>query len=727
MESPALLSTDAPVGAANLKHYQLRRRLGEGGFGEVFEAWDSQLCRVVAIKRIKSSTVFSRTDLLHEARMSASLQHAAFVKIHALEDDGGTQSIVMELVPGVTLKQWAQASPPCEQQALDVVRQIAEAMNEAHATGLTHGDLKPSNLIIEPSGKVRILDFGLAIKGDSQMTTSITHDAPQGTISYMSPERLLGAAPDKAGDIYALGVILYELCHGERPFPHLTGLPLAAALMQSTSDQWAYSPTLAPATIQLLRSMTAVPTTQRTASMADVLRQIATLETSQGTAARLPTKGLRRWRHDLLRRRATLLAVCALFILACGAWKFSPYLVDAATALRPYSESLEMKHGLASLKNFDRPGNLDQASQNFKTILDHDPDNAAAVAGMALVYRFRFLSDAEDALWLKKADASAQQATKLNAQLALSHAAQALVLDAQGNSEAALFASERALALDPLNFFAWHGNITALRHLRRYEDARTHTELAMQRFPQERIFADHLGTVHFEQGNYAEAERAFRLSLQIQPDAVYAYANLFGALMRQNRGDEALQILQQGLQIRPNARLYNNLGNALFLRGDYTGAAAAFENAVSPRKGNPADYLLWANLADTLLWIPGREQQARQAYDKARTLLVPRLEKAPKDATLVSRMGLYSARAGNKPEAQILLQRAVQLAPKSADVHFRAGLAYELIGERRTALAEIARAEELGYPKKFIEAEPDLIGLRRDSRYAGNKPEVRTQ
>ena len=355
-------------------------------------------------------------------------------------------------------------------------------------------------------------------------------------------------------------------------------------------------------------------------------------------------------------------------------------------------------------------------------MLDHNADSAAAVAGMSLIHRFRYLSDAEDALWLQKADAAAQQAMRLNDQLALSQAAHALVLDAQGRSADALAASERALSLDPLEFFGWHAKLTALRKLRRYDDARATAEQAMQRFPQERVFADHLGTVFFEQGDYAAAERAFRLSLSIQPDAVYAYANLFGALMRQNRTDAALQALQQGLQIRPSARLFNNLGNAFFMKGDYVSAAAAFENAVSPQKGNPADYLMWANLADTLLWIPGRERQARDAYERARQLLAPRLARSPDHAVLVSRMGLYSARAGDKAKAEALSRRAVELAPDSADVRFRAGLGYELIGNREAALAEITRARALGYPAKFIEAEPDLIALRRDSKYSGATP-----
>jgi serine/threonine-protein kinase len=196
-----------------------------------------------------------------------------------------------------------------------------------------------------------------------------------------------------------------------------------------------------------------------------------------------------------------------------------------------------------------------------------------------------------------------------------------------------------------------------------------------------------------------------------------AYANLAAVLMRQNRPDEAARVLQQGLQLRPNAVLYTNLGNLLFLRGDYLGAADAFKEAVSSPHGSPGSYLAWANLGDTLLWIPGRRQEARHAYDKARRLLNTRLARAPNDVPLVSRMGLYTARAGDETVAMQLAHRAVELAPDSPDVQFRAGLTYELLGQRGLALDAIAKALRLGYPRKYVEAEPDLVGLRQDPGY----------
>ncbi|MCX7219702.1 MAG: hypothetical protein NTY70_12440, partial [Burkholderiales bacterium] len=114
-----------------------------------------------------------------------------------------------------------------------------------------------------------------------------------------------------------------------------------------------------------------------------------------------------------------------------------------------------MQQGLAALKLSDRPGSLDAADKNFNTILSHNPNNAAAAAGLSLLYSFRYVSDEQDEVWLQKADASAQQALKLNAQLALSHVAKGAVLNLQGKSESGLAEQESALSLDPKNIFAW--------------------------------------------------------------------------------------------------------------------------------------------------------------------------------------------------------------------------------------------------------------------------------
>ena len=316
---------------------------------------------------------------------------------------------------------------------------------------------------------------------------------------------------------------------------------------------------------------------------------------------------------------------------------------------------------------------------------------------------------------MQKADASAQQALQLNAQLALVQVALGRVFTIKAEYDKAFAAFEKALTLEPTNIFAWRSKVAALRLAQHYDEAIQLAKQGLEKFPQERFFADELGAAYIDQNNYSEAEEAFRLSIKLQPDAVFAYASLHIALERQNRPEEALKILQQGLQIRSSAWLHGNLGNALFIRGDYVGAATAFEAAVSPSKGNPGNYLAWANLADALLWIPGREAEALKAYDKARDLLTPQFERRTKDVTVISRMGLYSARLGDREHAEPLLVRVMALAPKNASVHFRAGLAYELLGKRDAAFAALTKAVELGYPLKLIQSEPDLLDLRRTS------------
>jgi tetratricopeptide (TPR) repeat protein len=281
---------------------------------------------------------------------------------------------------------------------------------------------------------------------------------------------------------------------------------------------------------------------------------------------------------------------------------------------------------------------------------------------MALVHAQRYTSEARDEVWLQKADAGAQLALKLNGQLALSQIASAAVLGRQRKFDPALAAYERALNLDPSNYFAWRGKVEALREARRYPAAQAALDEALRRFPDEAIFPIELGVLKYEQHDYPAAEQAFRRSIALQPDAVLPYANLNSVLLVQDRTEEAMRILQQGLQIRPSARLYSSLGNALFLRGDYTGAAEAFEHAVAPalrRAGRIPE--LWANLGDALNWLPGRETQARACLRQGAASCWRRAWRARRTTSLlVSRMGLYAARTGDsRGRRQALAQRGL--------------------------------------------------------------------
>ncbi|WP_051958966.1 serine/threonine-protein kinase [Janthinobacterium sp. RA13] len=707
-------------------HYEVRRLLGEGGFGHVFEAWDAKLCRSVALKRLKpQADVLHPEKLINEARLAASLKHAAFVRIFAIEGQGTSQSIVMELVEGQTLGQFMHSGKADLQAALDIAYQIADAMDEAHAMDLVHGDLKPSNLMLEADGKVRILDFGLARHIDPQATQTTTLCDLQGTIAYMAPERLMGRLPDTRGDVYALGAMLYEMLAGQRHFAHLNGLALAAAHMQAT-EAWPDLPETVPPTINaLVRAMTAHDPAERPRTMRDVREAIgaqpassapADMQAAEVEPAKPPVSIAIRLQVPVKR---TVLLASALVGLALAAWQ-GPNMLDKLRerqATLVFSEMAAMKAGMDALRTFDLDTSQKLPLAQFTAVLQHNPSNAAAAAGLSLASSLRYIGEGRDDTWLQRANVSAKQALATDDQLALAHVAQSWAYEFQGKKEEALREASIALNLEPKNFLAMYGKARLYIVDHKFELAKSVLDQAMTVYPQEHVLVSLLGYMYYKKDDYISAEQAFRKSIRMRPQSPITYAYLNAALLRQNRSDEALQVLQQGLQISPHWELYTNLGTSLFAKGDYLGAVKAFENAVSEKKGGPGIYLLWANLADAQRWVPSQVQASKQSYQRAIALLQPLLDRMPNDTTINSRMALYQAYAQQKKQALSRVMHALSLGPQVADVQFRAALTHELIGNRSEALDALFKASKLGYPLNLIESTPDLLNLRRDGRY----------
>ena len=334
-----------------------------------------------------------------------------------------------------------------------------------------------------------------------------------------------------------------------------------------------------------------------------------------------------------------------------------------------------------------------------------------------MAFALRYAGNGRDDTWLQRADASAQQALALDNQLALAHVAHAYILELQGKQDQALTAIATALNLDPRNLLGLAGKARLLIRVQKFDAVKQVLDIAAAIYPRERLFPLILGTSLYRQGDYSGAELAFRKSIELDPQSVNAYAYLNAVLLRQNRNDEALRVLQQGLQFQANWELYTNLGTSLFAKGDYLGAIQAFEKAVSSSKGNPGTYQLWANLADAQRWIPAQAQASRRSYLRAIELLSPILARMPNDATVNSRMALYSAYVGAKKEAVEKAARAIAIAPSLPDIQFRAALTQELIGNHDAAMTALLEAVRLGYPINLIETAPDLLNLRRDARY----------
>ena len=216
-----------------LAHYEIVEPIGKGGMGEVYRARDSKLGRDVAIKVLPDEFAQDEERLKRfqrEAKVLASLNHPNIASIYGLELDEGIHYLVLELVEGETLAQRIARGAIPVAEALEIAKQITEALEEAHEQRIVHRDLKPANIKITPDGKVKVLDFGLAKafagetpEADSSMSPTLTRNATQmgvimGTAAYMSPEQARGRTVDTRADVWAFGVVLYEMLTGRRPF-----------------------------------------------------------------------------------------------------------------------------------------------------------------------------------------------------------------------------------------------------------------------------------------------------------------------------------------------------------------------------------------------------------------------------------------------------------------------------------------------------------------------------
>ena len=200
--------------------YELGEHLGSGGFGTVYRARDTLLQRDVAIKMSASATTPERRErFLREARATARLHHPNAVTIFDAGDDPAGLFLVLELVPGTSLSHLAAAGPMPPQRVADILKQVAEALQAAHDLGIIHRDIKPANILTMDGDRVKVADFGVArLEGDAQLTVA---GSAVGTPRYMAPEQLEGGPVTPATDLFALGVVAYQLLTGKFPFPGL--------------------------------------------------------------------------------------------------------------------------------------------------------------------------------------------------------------------------------------------------------------------------------------------------------------------------------------------------------------------------------------------------------------------------------------------------------------------------------------------------------------------------
>jgi Tol biopolymer transport system component len=347
-----------PTGT-RLGPYEIATLIGSGGMGEVYRARDTKLGRDVALKVLPESFAVDEDRLARfqrEAEVLATLNHPHIAAIYGLEDSNGTRALVLELVEGPTLAdRLAQGRIPVG-EALNIARQIAEAIQAAHERGILHRDLKPANIKVTADGAVKVLDFGLAksmapalIGSGSDRSPAITTHAAMteagivlGTAAYMSPEQAKGREADRRSDIWGFGCVLYEMLTGRRAFDGEDMTEILGAVVRLEPDWAAVPSTLAPAVHTLLQACLAKDRRQRVADMSTVLFVLenATYLTTGHTEAEHARVDSARGGRPVWRDLATVGTVALVIGAGASAWHFRGSPAAATTDPQPVRLSL---------------------------------------------------------------------------------------------------------------------------------------------------------------------------------------------------------------------------------------------------------------------------------------------------------------------------------------------------------------------------------------------------
>ena len=372
--SPAAAAPEPP---ATLGRYRLVREAGRGAMARVYEAVDLELQRKVALKMLLASphahseeAGLDEERFLREARLSAGLpKHPNIVGIYDAGVIGGRRFLAMEFVDGQPMDRWMKSGSVSIGRPTTLLRDVALAVDHAHAHGVIHRDLKPANILVDASNQPHVMDFGLAkIVGQSVKASYTEGGFAVGTPAYMSPEQVQGVqSVDHRTDIYSLGVMLYEILTGRLPFVGSTPMEV---MQKSTKE-----PVVPPSKIT---SVQINPLHFKTLE-AVCLKALSKEPRDRYPSARAFAADLTRWLRGQdfrisdrrLRRRLT---AAGLVLLAAG-------LAGAVVIRKPWLPSIdsELSRAAALLGS----GKLDQALVAYTQLLDRDPGNARAEAGLA--------------------------------------------------------------------------------------------------------------------------------------------------------------------------------------------------------------------------------------------------------------------------------------------------------------------------------------------------------
>jgi serine/threonine protein kinase/Tfp pilus assembly protein PilF len=659
--------------------FELRQRVGQGGFGEVYHAFDPTLQREVAVKLLLRGARQEQLQaaILREARAMARITHPNIVPIYGVKEYDGRFGMWSAFVRGRTLADLLKSNGPFgAQEAILIGVDLCRALSAVHAAGLLHGDIKSRNAMREEGGRILLMDFGLTQERGAQGVLG-------GTPGYIAPELRGGEKATARSDVYALGVLLYHLLTGRYP-------PEEGA----TWNLLELRPDLPPALVRTIHRAIDPDPERRFSSAAHMAAALSDGEVAPEASRR----SVRPW-----------YLAAAVAVLAVGGYLWLPHARNAA---RPdIHQRYDKAHDL--LQHYYRPGALNAVIPMLESITHDDPAFAAGFAdlGRANFQQFWVLRDAR---YVEPASKASLDAIALDANQASPHVTLAMLYTQTGKNDLATQELDTALRIDRLNAEAWGARAELYKRQGRNEDVEPALRKAIDLAPSDWRWHTLLADLYSRTGRIEQAIAADQEAVRLALDNSRAYNNLGLDLYSAGRLEEARTNLQKAIALEPAYNRYSNLGMVERELGDYAAASEKFQKAIAL---NPGDYRGWGLLADIYRRGHADPAKTRETYEKSIALAEELLKTKPKEAFLLSDIGGMYASIGNSEKSVPMVRQAAALEPENGELLFKAGVAYELVHRRGEAIQWIGSALRHGYSRKFVERAPELAALRSDKNY----------
>jgi serine/threonine protein kinase/Flp pilus assembly protein TadD len=631
-----------------LGHYRILERIGAGGMGVVYRARDQRLERDVALKLLPPGALgdaSARKRFRKEALALSRLNHPNVATVHDFDSQEGTDFLVTELVRGLTLDDKLAAGPLPEKEVIQVGLQLADGLEAAHREGVIHRDLKPGNLRLTPEGRLKILDFGLAKRVDPADQTSMTQSlsepgATAGTLAYMAPEQLKGEKVDARSDLWAAGVVLYELSTGRRPFEGRTANALADQIFHAAPPSpQTLQPALSPRLAEVILKCLEKDPDNRYQSAKELLVDFRRLGTATAVATASPAAALepqRPWarvQRALSRPRSiAVAAVLLLFALLLWVVMFrrpstsqpaEPSRVATATAPRVSTGGKASSIAEAN-EYFEKAmlflftqDDLPRSREMLERALALDPHFAEARAWYGFTDVLMVGSGySNDSSWLYKAEQESRQALRDDADSGRAHSTLAAAYMLEGRKELVPGEAAKALAANPADL-----------------DARTW-----------------LSNYYVLNGDYATADSLSKQILDKQPLFYPAHMNLGDSLRQQGDTPGAVLQFKKILDVdAQNNFAITGLAQTYMDAGDLANARTTLERGRPQDRKRYETRLTWV----LLLALEGRKDEAAKEID-------PELTKYCQSFVWTTLpMAEFYAVVGDTSQALTWLERAV--------------------------------------------------------------------